>query len=176
MPWVHSSHAWPIIWHEKHVVCSWSHSMEYTSHKFNLPHPGSERGTRMFMAIALFSVSVHVACSPLIGCFSRAFGDWASLIALLGLFCWVAPTDCTYILSARDKIGMEQQTQGQEQALGSPSRRLMVPVFLPALSVHTCDCVIVLDKEDRKNPQIKWSFYINKNQLNPYCLDFTAGY
>lgn len=64
--------------------------MEHTLHTFNLPHPGSARGLRMFVTITLFSVSVLVTCFLLIGCKGESHSSWemevgAVLIALLGL-------------------------------------------------------------------------------------------
>ena len=37
-----------------------TNSIKKMPHTFNLPHPGSARGKGMFVAIALFSVSVLV--------------------------------------------------------------------------------------------------------------------
>lgn len=65
---VHFSQAWPIIWQMKHSKCFRSHTAWSTVHTFNLPHPGSARGRRMLVAIALFSASVLVTCFLLIGC------------------------------------------------------------------------------------------------------------
>ena len=93
------------LWFDRrNIVSGVSGHTQREAHTFNLPHSGSARASRMFVAIALSSASVLVTCSLLIGCrggesHQSGVVDWAVLIALLGSLCWVIPTDCSSVLS-----------------------------------------------------------------------------